>query len=516
MKPWRSLFSRFLFGTIIAVVLALVVVALSLPRMAEGLLLAAKQRDLLGRGAEAEAVASAYLSGNLPELQAKTYLAALGAADDMEAWIVDRQGTIVLDSSREGAPALAPGAAGGFGRGMRLRGHHLPGPDAAVVLGGRPLSATGTRWPYSDPVVSVGVPVRTPGGTGVLGALFLNSPVSGVAQTAAELRKDLLLAAGVGLIAALGAAVALSRNVTGPIREMCGMACRIAEGDLDVRAPVGGPGEIGELGRSLNIMAAGLAASREEGLRMETLRRDLVANVSHDLRSPITAIRGYIEPLLDGTVTDEATRRRYLKTARTEAEALGALVTDLLELNRLDAGASSLKLSPVDLGQLAREAAARFALRSEETGVTLRAETAAEGLGPVLADEGRVARAIANLLDNGFKFTPRGGEIRLAVDRAPGPAPGSTGPGEVVISVRDTGPGVAPSDLPLVWERFYKADRSRHRRTPGGSSEGSGLGLAIVKEVAEAHGGRVEVESEPGQGAEFRVYLPLRPPPRKT
>lgn len=528
-RAWRSLFARLLGGTVLAVVLALTVVALALPRMAESFLLLAKERDLAARGRQASSVAAAYLEGVLSEAEAQTFLRALGASGDTEAWIIDRQGMIVLDSSPEGAPIPGldpgPGIVGfrpGMGLGMglghgqhwgwRVRGFRLLGPDAAQVLSGEEWSATGTRWPYDDPVVSVAVPARsTAGGSDVLGAVFLNSPVSGIAETAAALQKYLLYAAGVGLVAAFGMAVVTSRNVTRPVREMSLMAGRIARGDLDVRAPLGGPAEIAELGRSLNTMAGSLAASREEGRRLETMRRDLVANVSHDLRSPITAIRGYVEPLLDGTVEDEATRRRYLETVRAETDALGLLVADIMELTRLEAGPASLKLDRVDIGQLARETAARYAVRAEEAGIGLEVEVAPD-LPPLVADEGRVTRAIQNLLDNAIKFTPCGGKVTLGV---------RPGEGEVVIAVRDTGIGISPADLPLVWERFYKADRSRHRapavsraggdeasRAVTRTTEGSGLGLAIIKEIAEAHGGRVEVESEPGRGAEFRLHLP--------
>lgn len=503
MKPFRTLFARLLLGTVLSVVLALAVVALTVPRMAENLLLESKERELTTHGIQAGSVVSAYLTGALPEAEAKAFLMALSAPGDTEAWIVDRAGLIVLDSSRAGAPVAAADARSRFGHGpgWQVRGNQLAADMAACILAGQPWSTTGSIWPYADPVVSVGVPVLGPG-QGVLGAILLNSPVSGVAETAAALRRDLFLAAGVGLLASLGAAVVLGRSVTRPIREMTGMAGRIADGDLEARAPDGGPGEVGGLGRSLNTMAVRLAASREEERRLVATRRDLVANVSHDLRSPITAIRGFIEPLLDGTVSDEPMRRRYLETARAETEALGVLVTDLVELTRLEAGLGSLKLSEVDVGQLMAEAGARYAMRSEETGITLKVSASGE-LPPLVADEGRVTRAVANLLDNAFKFTPRGGEIRLSAAAAE-EAGGGLGPA-IVIAVADNGPGISPEDLPRVWERFYKADRSRSRQT-----DGSGLGLAIVKEMAEAHGGRVEVESETGRGSEFRVYLPLR------
>ncbi len=521
-----SLFFRLLGGTLVAVICALAVVALALPGMTENFLLAEKQKELTERGLQVQALVAGFLAGTASEDRVQVFLDALGGAAGAEVWVVDRSGTVVLESPAAGndqgqgvgdaASGLAcdPGTLGsapgrpGFRGGRGVRGLRLQGEDAMCVLSGRAWSATGPRWPYADPVVSVAVPVLSPDGSQVLGGVYLNAPVSGVSRTADRLRAYLLLAGGVGLAAALGVAVALSRAIARPVRQMSRMATRVAEGDFAVRAPVGG-GELGELGQALNTMAARLEASREESARLEEMRRDLVANVSHDLRSPITAIRGYVEPLLDGTLdSNPKTRRQYLETIRSEAEALGLLVTDLLELSRLDAGSVSLKVEPLDVGQLAREAAARYGARAAEAGIDLRCAVA-EGLPPLLGDEARVARVMSNLLDNALKFTSAGGKVDLSVE-----ARGDDGAREIVIAVKDTGQGIAPENLPYVWERFYKADKSRHRRGGrlpgrGGAPEGSGLGLAIVKEAVQAHGGRVEVESEPGRGSIFRVYFPV-------
>lgn len=522
----RSVFAKFLLSTVAAVLCALAVVALFLPRLVENFLLEAKERELLLRATQAQAVLAPYLAGQMPEETAQAVITALGATEDSEVWVVDSHGTVVLES---GAPGMMGSASGqslgqpsgpmmpwwaGHRTGRRLRGTHLGGEDVLGVLAGRSWSGRGPRWPYTDPVVSVGVPILGPGGSGgtggpagagdaggvggpsgggaaALGAVYLNSPVAGVARTAAQLARYLVLAGAAGLLASLGIAAVMSRNITSPVRRMNLMAKRMAEGDFELRAATG-PDEIGQLGESLNVMAARLSESREESRRLDAMRRDLVANVSHDLRSPVTAIRGFVEPLLDGTVTDEVTRRRYLETIRSETDSLGALVADLLELGRLEAGAASLTMEPLDCGQLAREAAARYEPRAREAGVSLRVELP-EGLPAINADEGRVARVLSNLLDNALKFTPRGGEVVLEVEPASG---------EVRVSVADNGPGIAPEDLPRVWERFYKVDKSRR-------PEGSGLGLAIVKEIAQAHGGRVAVESRPGEGSRFDVFFPV-------
>lgn len=506
-------------GSVLSVLAALLVVALTVPSLARSLLLAERRDDLLRRAEVAGGPAAQYLSGELDPAQALALLRAVAAPGDVEVWLVDRQGTVVLEGGAEGetpeqtreVPGTSRGTPGGprgrgsgFG-GRRVFGTHLTDPDTHRVLGGQGWTAVGLRWPYTEPVVSVAVPVRGAGGA-VIGALLLHSPVSGVAAVAARLRADLMLAAAVGLVVALGLAVVTGRSLSRRVAGISEMADRVARGDLDARVPEG-PDELGRLGRTLNAMAQRLASAREEERRLEAARRELVASVSHDLRSPVTAIRGFVEPLFDGTVTDEATRRRYLETIRTETEFLGRLVGDLLELGRLEAGPASLRLEPVDLGRLVRETAERYGARAREAGLDLRVRVFG-GLPPVTADEARVARALANLLDNAFRFSPRGGrvDLRVGLVRSPGGAP------EVAVKVRDRGPGLDPRELTHVWERFWRADPARRRRRPGEveTTDGTGLGLAIVREVAQAHGGRVAVRSRPGWGSEFAFFLPVR------
>ncbi|RJQ06885.1 MAG: sensor histidine kinase [Bacillota bacterium] len=515
----RSTFARFLLGTVVAVVCALAVVALALPGLAEHFLLAEKERELTLRGLRAEGVVRAFLEGGLGEDQAQAYLDVL-AAEDSEVWVVNSDGYVVLESGiacqavsgvpqygmspfPPGGPWVSPGGVPGRG-GRWMRGSRLAFPDAARVSVGEGWSSTGEHWAYEVPVVSVSVPVTSADGSRVLGAVYLHSPVAGVSFTVGTLRRYLFLAAGVGLLAAFAVAWVLSRNVTRPVGLMTAMAKRIAEGDLDARVK-GGLDELGELGRSLNIMAERLGEARDEGRRLEALRRELIADVSHDLRSPITTIRGFVEPLLDGTVADEPMRRSYLETIRRETDALGRLVADILELGRLEAGRSSLALTAVDIERLSRETVTRYRPGADEAGITLSADIRGP-LPAVEGDEARIGRALGNLLDNALKFTPRGGRVTLTAEPVPGPG--------VALAVSDTGPGIPEGDLPYIWERFYKVDKSRRRRGESGggpgspSGDGVGLGLAIVKETVNAHGGRATVESRPGQGSTFRIILP--------
>jgi two-component system phosphate regulon sensor histidine kinase PhoR len=225
--------------------------------------------------------------------------------------------------------------------------------------------------------------------------------------------------------------------------------------------------------------------------RMERLRRELTANVSHELRTPLTSIKGFAETLLAGAMGDEQTCRRFLEIIDSEANRLVKLTDDLLDLSRLESKHLSLELSQVDLGSLIQDTIAH--LKPLAGNRELWLQPALEDV-VVLADRDRLAQVLTNLLDNAIKFTAEDGRIDVgwrALD------------GEVEITVSDTGPGIAPADLPRIFERFYKADHARPA-THGGS----GLGLAIAKHIVEAHGGRIRVASTPGAGTTFIFTLP--------
>lgn len=225
--------------------------------------------------------------------------------------------------------------------------------------------------------------------------------------------------------------------------------------------------------------------------RLERARRELTANVSHELRTPLTSIKGFAETLLGGAIRDERTARHFLEIIDKETNRLVKLVDDLVDLSRLESKRISLELAQVDVGDLVQDTLARLRplagrreLESRPTGADVT----------VLADRDRLAQVLTNLVDNAIKFTPEDGRIAIGW---------RTLNGEVEVTVVDTGPGIAASDLPHVFERFYKADRARPA-VPGGS----GLGLAIAKHIVEAHGGRIRVASTPGTGTTFAFTLP--------
>jgi two-component system phosphate regulon sensor histidine kinase PhoR len=227
--------------------------------------------------------------------------------------------------------------------------------------------------------------------------------------------------------------------------------------------------------------------------RTEQVRRDFIANVSHELRTPLAGLKAVIETLADGAVDDPKLAQDFLDRADNEVDRLVQMVEELLELSRIESGNVPFNITPTDVELLLQEVAGRLQPQAERKHLTLSLDTGA-GLADVPLDASRIEHAVVNLVQNAIKFTPEGGSIVVH---------GSVVAGELVVAVTDTGIGIAPADLPRIFERFYKADQSR-------SSLGSGLGLALVKHTVEGHGGQVRVESVQGQGSRFSFTIPVR------
>ena len=291
-----------------------------------------------------------------------------------------------------------------------------------------------------------------------------------------------LIIAGLGG-AALAAVLSflLTRQLLRPIDHLAEATRRVAAGETDVTVPVEGEDELAALGRSFNTMAAELAQAREA-------QRHFLESVSHELKTPLTSIRGYAEALGEGAVSPAEGAR----VVATEADRLQRLVFDLLDLARLGRAGFAVERRPIDLTVVATAAVQRHLPRAQELGVALTAAGGDDAWG--VGDEGRLLQATSNLIENALRLTPAGGSVEVRVD---------TG----TISVRDTGPGLATEDLPRAFERFYLYDRYRSERAVG-----SGLGLAIVKELATAMGGEVTAAARPGGGAEFQIRVPSAGP----
>ena len=304
------------------------------------------------------------------------------------------------------------------------------------------------------------------------------------------IRQAFLFAAGGALLVAVLVGLLVSRRLVAPLRELTGVADRMSSIDLSTRAPVRGRDEIGQLAGQFNRMAERLEASFAElAAERDTLRR-FIADASHELRTPITALKSFNE-LLQGAAADDVTARaEFLAESQVQLDRLEWVTRNLLDLSRLDAGLAVLDMAGHNVGDLLESAAAAFWPRAPEKEI-LYSVSLPEPFLEIQCDRTRIELALCNLLDNAFKFTPAGGQIEVGAKRLDG---------SIQLWVRDTGPGIDAEDGPHIFDRFY-----RGRNLPG---EGSGLGLAIVQSVVQAHDGRVWVESGPGVGSLFVMELP--------
>lgn len=330
-------------------------------------------------------------------------------------------------------------------------------------------------------------PTRSAFGDPNAAALVVAKPAASLADVLADLMPRLLFSGLIGVVAALVLGFLLSQSVAAPLRNIAHAARNVARGNYQQRVPATGPAEVRDLAANFNRMT-------EEVQRSQQTLRDFLANISHELKTPLTSIRGFSEAVLDGTIEDAEGVQRSVRIIRDESERVLRLVEELLDLSRIESGQVTMKQEPIDLAELFQHVADVFALRSEELGVRLEVE-AGHTL-PVRGDIDRLEQVLNNLLDNAFRHTPRGGVVRLSSR--------DVGRAAVQVSVSDTGWGIPQEEIPHLFERFYRA------RSPyAGNGKGHGLGLAICREIVRAHGGDIWATSEVGRGTTFVFTLPI-------
>jgi signal transduction histidine kinase len=372
---------------------------------------------------------------------------------------------------------------GGEGRrGPRLM-FGLADPQGNIVLPLFPEYPNGSHVP--EQVLAQGEPLELNGQ--MIGVLITAPRPPGLnpAELAYLQRATvaLLVASAGAVLVALLVGALLARTLTRPLRALTHATHRMAGGELEQEVDVGSADEIGELATAFNQMSRELA-------RANLARRQMTADIAHEIRTPLTVIAGYIESMRDGVLA--ATPER-LSVIYSEIDHLQRLVGDLRTLSQADAGRLKLNRQPLAPLELLAQARAAFEHQAAQNGIRL--ELVAGGSLPDLnLDETRMAQVLSNLITNALRFTPVGGRVTLGAAQVDG---------QVRLTVTDTGQGIAPEDLPFVFERFYRADKSRSE-----DSGESGLGLSIAKALVEAHGGRLTVQSAPGRGSTFEVLLP--------
>ena len=369
------------------------------------------------------------------------------------------------------------------GNGWLASGSRLVLADAAAqVVADTAGTLNGAKLQPDD--IARGVPIVSGGRT--VGTLIVtpdSQPATPAAEYLAAVNRSVVWAGLAAGVVALVLGSFLFFQIIRPLRSLSAAAHGIAQGDLSQRAWVGSQDDVGQVALTFNHMADALQ-------RFSAERRQLFADVAHELRTPLAVIQSNLEAMLDGVLPASP---EELASLHLETRLLNRVISDLRTLTLAEAGQLRLEKQWVVPGLVLQQVVERLRLRAEEKAITLETHLA-EGVPQILADPQRLTQIITNLVDNALRYTPAGTRITLAA---------RPGPGALELTVEDDGPGIPPAELPHVFDRFWRAEKSRNRATGG-----SGLGLAIVKHLVEAHGGQIHVSSWSGQGTHFCILLP--------
>lgn len=393
-------------------------------------------------------------------------------SEDLRIYVFDSQGKLLFnDSGDDGSGAI-------FGSGLSSsvltqlsEAGHINGFDKMDGV-------------LNDRYLYHGVPVYNTDKTEIVGSVFACSSSKGVSVLIVNTVKTMVLASLWVFLAALIAVYFLSERIIGPLKDMSRAAKRYASGKFDVRIPVTGNDEVAELATAFNQMATGLQS-------LEDMRSSFLANVSHDLKTPMTTIAGFIDAILSGAIPQE-NQNEYLERIKNEVLRLSRLVRQLLDLSRIQAGDRKFEPITFDICEVARQIVLSFEQKIDEKNLNVEFNCESERM-KVIADKDAIHQILYNICDNAVKFSRQGGSYRIDI---------VTKDKKVHVSVYNEGQGISKEDLPFVFERFYKSDKSR-----GLDKSGVGLGLYIAKTIIDAHGETITVESEQGVYCKFEFTL---------
>ncbi|MFA7067864.1 MAG: ATP-binding protein [Acidaminococcaceae bacterium] len=506
----KSLSSRLMYTYMGLIAVIIIGISIGLSYLITDYFFKAKENELNEKGAEVAVITNYFLSVDANRDSVTRYLSSVDQLIGARIWLFDNHFELIAASERQEdfsqdsnsidrqdivtglkKPDNAQKAVSSIGKQIKQSGAINQQVEKILrdVYDGKRVNSRIFHPYYKEQVLLVGLPVGDDKGISKTGAILLAAPISGLDKVLHDIYLYTIIVGIMALLLSLFLVRGLSKRIVQPLISMKDSASAIAAGDYTRKVEVTGDDEIADLGKSLNSLGSDLDEFVQKTNKMEKLRRDFVANVSHELRTPITIIRGYNEAISDGMVTDKSCISKYRGLINDETIRLERLIKDLLDISRLQRSEQE-ELEYVTLGHIASTVVDMLDVRAQER--EIRLEKDIDDSVVVKGNGDRLYQLVMILGDNAIKYSPDRGVIKFGVFLNEKQEP--------VLTVQDQGYGIPQEDIPYIWERFYKVDKSHSRHIPG-----TGLGLAIGKEIIRLHSAKVVVKSEIGKGTCFEV-----------
>lgn len=467
----KSIFRRLLLSYMITVLLGIGVVGISMSIFVQGHIYNTTQEDLLR---QAKRVNLAIQDVPVIDELTEKVIVFLDESYDTRIWIFNTSGEIIATSTKDEVSI----------------GKSVASSIVEKVLKGENVVSKLKFEGLTEPMLSIVVPWGKE--KNVYGGIVLHAPVVGINNTIGKIKESILWATLIGIMISMIMVSYLSWSISRPLQKINLAASKIGLGNYNERIEINTTDEIGDLADTINTMAEKLGEIDHERQKLDKIRDDFLANVSHELKTPLTVMQGFLEALQDGLI-NEGGRQKYYGVMYEETIHMNRLVDDILNLIKLENKEILISKHQISVEPLLHKAAFKFKQKVMEKNIKIEVNVK-DGLPKVYADPDRLEQILNNILQNAVNFTEEG-QIKIDAEKDDS---------FVLIKIADTGIGISQEDQEMIWERFFKVDRGRSKKY-----KGTGLGLAIVKELIEAHQGKITVSSEINEGTTIKIWIPV-------
>ena len=480
----KKIVFKLTLGFVVIVLISMLTIGLIFIQVFSQYTFDSRQKTMFERARNISEVLSQNLQDNGQMRGFGGFMRFLDTMAEAKVWITDKSGNPIV--------LTGMGMVNPFGTSHAFDSGPLPKEAEGViqdVLSGKESTSKSFSNLYNEDTLTVGVPIINSNKI-VIGSVLLHAPVVGITDALSKTVSILAISLLIALLIAVGLGIFYSITFTKPLKAMNITALEMSRGNYSARTGIKRPDEIGQLGSSLDLLASELHDATERINKLEQVRRDFVANVSHEFRTPLTVIRGYLEALTDGAIEDKEDVDRYYQRMLSETRSLERLVSDLLELSRLQSGKITINKETLHIKSLLNDVTKSMQTIANKKEIHIKS-ISPDNIPPILGDYDRLRQLFIIFIDNAIKYSHNNTVVTISIRNK----------NNLEILIEDQGYGISAEELPYVWERFYKSDKSR-------KNSGTGLGLSIAKRIIELHGGCVSIESIVQNGTKVFIQLP--------